>query len=233
MTDRLKNAVPAGEDPVRLADGSDRVRRGLARHHPGLLRPSCPAGRATRRVPRLARRQQRPLHQEDRREVRALGQGVPDDGGAAPRAPAAVHGLLGDEPLPGRRGLRPRPGLLERPGERAADGQPRGVHGVVRGDRLPVPAGAGLPQGRAQAEHLARDRPADGRGLHRGGVRRPGGRGPDGRRARHGDLQPAVRRPDPGRRAAALDPTAAAGHGADPALPAPDRVHAARRPARV
>ena len=45
------------------------------------------------------------------------------------------------------------------------------------------------------------------------------GHGPDGRRARHGDVQPAVRRPDPRRRAAELDPAVAAGHGADAALP--------------
>ena len=69
------------------------------------------------------------------------------------------------------------------------------------------------------------------RRLHRGRVRRPGGRGADGRRARHGDVQPAVRRPDPGRRAAAMDPTALAGHGADAAFPALDRVHPARRTA--
>ncbi len=115
--------------------------------HPGLSRTSRPARRAARRVPRLARRQQRPLRQEDRREVRALRQGVPDDDGAAPRAPAAIHGLLGTEPLSRRRGIGPRPGLFERPGERAAVGQPGRVHRVVRGHRLPVRAGAGLPRG--------------------------------------------------------------------------------------
>ncbi len=182
-------------------------------------------------MPRLARRQQRPLCQEDRREVRALGQGIPDDDGGAPRAPAAVCRVLGHEPLPGRRGLRSRPGLLERPGERAADGQPRGVQGLVRGDRLPVPAGAGLPQGRAEAEHLALGRPAHGRGLYGSDVCRPGRCGPDGCRARHGDVQSAVRRPDPRGRATAMDPTIAVGHGADPALPALDRVHPACRPA--
>ncbi len=35
-------------------------------------------------------------------------------------------------------------------------------NGVVRGDRLSVRAGAGVPQGRAKAEHLAFGRPAHG-----------------------------------------------------------------------
>ena len=179
------------------------MRRGLARHPPGLLRAVRPAGGASRRVPGLSRRQQRPLRQEDRPEVRALGKRIPDDGGRAPRAPAAADGVLGDEPLPDRRGIRPRPGLPQRPGERTAIGPLRGVRGVVRGDRLPIRAGAGLPQGRFQAEHRTRDRPADDRVVYGRGVRRPGGRGADGRRARHHDVQPDVRRPDPRGRSSA------------------------------
>ena len=87
------------------------------------------------------------LCQEDRREIRADQQGLPDDGGRAAPAQAPVHGLLGAQPFSRGRGVCRPPRLPERPGNRATVRRRAVVPAVVYGNRLQLRAGARFPQG--------------------------------------------------------------------------------------
>ena len=79
-------------------------------------------------------------------------------------------------------------------------------------------------RGWTQAEYRRRDRPTYRRRIHRGVVCRHVRRGALGRRARRHHVQSAVRRSDPGRRAAPVDAAPAGGHGADALVPALGRI---------
>ena len=203
------------------------MRRRRAGRRPGLLRPQRLAGGAAPGLRRLPRRHRRRQHGQGRTRLRPDRPGIHERGLRTPFSAAADRRLLELQSLRRRRGVRPRPGLPQRPGRRPARRHGCGVSRGVYGRGADVRARAGLPARRRPARPGAAIARAAERLGNRLAVRRAGEPGAGAARPGPPRLQPRLRRFRPGRRPYRLGRPAADRPGADGVLPRPAHLDAA------
>ena len=205
--------------------------RGVAGHGAGPPRPGGPADRAPPSLWGLPRWEQGQQHLESRSDLRPHGQGFPQGAGGAQDPVDAGHRVLGVQPLRRRRGVLPRSGPPQRPGQWIPDHQRRGVRPVLHRDRPHLRTQRGVRPRRPVSQSDRQPAPAD-QGVASGPcVRGPRGARVDHSRSAHPGLQQDLRRQRPGRGFHRLVGSAGGGDGAGADPPADAEPVAGRRPA--